>query len=310
MANNDTLWLQAAGADPAITYSALDARMLVEASLTEGVVGLDDLKVTQRAAGANLSVDVAAGLVVIAGDDAANQGQYLSRSAALNTGAGSIATGPGGANARIDLVVARMYDKLVTGSAYGLAIEVIAGTAGATPVAPAVPNGAIALAEVRMNAADTSALDARITDRRWRGLPLGSLLASSTRTTNGTSAVGSHDSGLSCTFVMPALAPGRRVEVEVSAYYINFVSAVLNTTLYSVLRDSANVIRATVFGWGPPVTAVPASWPGNPRALLTNTDYSAGTIVTMKLATNSASSVAHQVFAGVDAPMNITAKLV
>src|SRR5881227_2212660 len=74
----------------------------------EGVVGATDLAVAQRAAGANMSVDVAAGAAWIDGDDDVNtQPTYRVRNdATVNVAiAGADASKP-----RVDRVVARVYD--------------------------------------------------------------------------------------------------------------------------------------------------------------------------------------------------------
>jgi hypothetical protein len=88
------LLMQASGGDAALSYSALDARALLDALiLTEGVIGLTSLAVTQRGAGANFSVDVATGFACITGDDVALQGKYLVQSTAVTNLA--IASPPG-----------------------------------------------------------------------------------------------------------------------------------------------------------------------------------------------------------------------
>lgn len=70
---------------------------------------------------------------------------------------------------RRDLVVARVYDAVDdTGSVNEFAIEVITGTAAASPARPATPSAAIALAEVLVPAASNSVVNANITDlRQW-----------------------------------------------------------------------------------------------------------------------------------------------
>lgn len=85
------------------------------------------------------NVTVSPGLVVVNG----SKGSYLTGLDA----AASAALGARPGSARIDLVVFRVLD---TSSARSAQIQVVAGTASATPVAPAVPADAIALAEVRV----------------------------------------------------------------------------------------------------------------------------------------------------------------
>lgn len=73
-------------------------------------------------------------------------------------------------NPRIDLVVARMYDKgaFPADPFHGPYIEIIEGTAAASPSAPSLPDGAVALAELARDAgsAGDTITTAKITDRR------------------------------------------------------------------------------------------------------------------------------------------------
>lgn len=73
-------------------------------------------------------------------------------------------------NPRIDLVVARLYDKGVfVGDAFhGPYIEIIEGIAGAIPAVPATPDGCVVLAELARDAGapGDTITDAKITDRR------------------------------------------------------------------------------------------------------------------------------------------------
>lgn len=150
------------------TYSAAQDRGLIAAVFdTEGVFGGPagtELKVSPRGAGANMSVDIALGRAVVAGDDAANQGSYLLRSTALENRA--IGAAPG-SNSRIDLVVAQVRDANVTGGVSSdWDIVVIPGVVAPTPTAPAVPNTAIPLAQVLVAAGTVSIDAAKITERR------------------------------------------------------------------------------------------------------------------------------------------------
>lgn len=157
------LYMQAGGGDPAITFSGLDYRSFFDALfLSEGVIGLSSLAVTQRGAGANFSVDVAAGWCVITGDDAAQQGKYVQQ----NTATVNVAIPTPGAGTRIHRVIARIKDKLHAGgtwSTYEWTIEVLADTTGVTP---AEPNSAITLALVTVVPAQASVTTADIADKR------------------------------------------------------------------------------------------------------------------------------------------------
>lgn len=149
--------------EQALPYSARLDRALIAAVFGEGVLASGDLAVTQRGAGANLSVDVAAGSAIVTGDDQANQGNYLVK----NTAVVNLVIGaPPGANSRIDLIVAQVRDANVTGVSNDWILSVIAGVAAGAPVAPAVPNTAIALAQVLVATGTAAITNAMITDRR------------------------------------------------------------------------------------------------------------------------------------------------
>jgi len=163
------IWLQGG------TYSARQDRSLLDAVFVqEGVFDPagSGLFVSQRAAGANDSVDVAAGAAIVTGDDESDQGKYYVR----NTAVVNVAFTPApGADERIDLLVLQVNDPTAGGAAGDNAtFEVIEGAAAGTAVAPAVPDTAIPLAEVLRLSSDTTIVDARITDRRPTALgPVG-----------------------------------------------------------------------------------------------------------------------------------------
>jgi hypothetical protein len=148
------------------TYSARQDRSLLDVIFTEGVIdpGGSALLVAERAAGANDTVDVAAGAAIITGDDEANQGKYYVR----NTAVVNVAFSPApGSDERIDLLVLQVNDPTAGGAAGDNAVfEVVTGTVAGTAVAPAVPDTAIPLAEVLRLSTDTTIVNARITDRR------------------------------------------------------------------------------------------------------------------------------------------------
>jgi hypothetical protein len=153
--------LQAVGADPTISYAAADVRNLVDGLVAyPGVVRLGDLKVTQRAAGANMSVDVAAGSVFIDGSSVALQGCYFCKNtAAVNV---PIAAAPG-SGTRTDLIVARVYDKQADGGTlYTWALEKVTGTVGAGT--PAAPVSSALLATVTVAAGNVSIVNAAISE--------------------------------------------------------------------------------------------------------------------------------------------------
>lgn len=153
------IFMQAAVGDAAISYSALAVRALVDAFVPdEGV--LSGLRVSQRSAGPNMSVDVAVGTCVVLGDDVAGQGKYLCPSNAVNNVTVPAAPGSG---SRVHRVVARVRDKLHNGTwtTYEWVQEVLADTGSGTP---ALPASAITLATVTVSAGQVSVLNTHISN--------------------------------------------------------------------------------------------------------------------------------------------------
>ncbi len=145
------------------TYQAADLARPFQDILGEGVIGVSDLAVTQRAAGANMSVDVAAGVAWVKGDTATDQPAYRVRNdAAVNlTVSTANATNP-----RIDVVVAEVLDAAFTGSSNLWRLRVITGTAAASPAVPTIPATAMPLAQIAVAANATSVVTANISDLR------------------------------------------------------------------------------------------------------------------------------------------------
>jgi hypothetical protein len=123
------------------------------------------MAVSQRAAGANMSVDVAPGRALLVGNYATNEGSYYLFSDAVENVV--ISTAPGAGLARIDLIVAQVRNQFVDpGTNSDFIFTTVNGTAAASPVAPALGTNQILLAQVRVNANVTSILTANITDQR------------------------------------------------------------------------------------------------------------------------------------------------
>lgn len=156
------LWLQNS------TYPAALDRALIASALETGVLGAGELAVTQRGAGANMSVDVAPGRVVVPMTDAPNQGSALCRSTAVNNL--TVTGAPGAGLSRIDLVIARVYDaSLIGGSINGWQLEIVTGTPASSPAAPASPVSSLVLAQIAVAAGQATVTNANITDRRVSG---------------------------------------------------------------------------------------------------------------------------------------------
>lgn len=153
------------------TLNADDFRGLIEALVpTEGIIASGDLAVTQHGT-PNMTIDVAAGAAIIAGDDTpATQGSYFVKNdAAVNLAIG--AADP--TNPRKDLIVLQVRDSFYSGSSDDARLAVVAGTPAASPAEPALPNNSLKLAVVTVAAGATSITTAAITDRRSLATPLG-----------------------------------------------------------------------------------------------------------------------------------------
>lgn len=134
-------------------YSAIKDRQLqADEVMQEGIANFGDYAVTQRAAGANMSVDIAAGKAFVQGDAVARQGYYhVVNDAVINAAIAANASG----NPRLDQIILRAYDS--TDAAQGTdvpAIEVLQGTPTAAATlanrsgAAALPQTALRLADV------------------------------------------------------------------------------------------------------------------------------------------------------------------
>lgn len=164
------LWLQATGGDPGIAYPAAEFRQLIDKVARSGVCGLDDLRVTQRAAGANLTIDFKAGSAFIPGTSVARQGKFLVDSTGIvNSGTNLLVPGSG---TRTHRAIARILDKQAAGSAYGWTLEVLEDTGSGMP---ALPASSIDLASIAVPTGSASITDAMIRDRRPWGLTNGVL---------------------------------------------------------------------------------------------------------------------------------------
>lgn len=157
--------MQPAVADPDITYTAQELRMYQQASATlagQGVYKVNDFKVTQRGAGANFSVDVAAGTAGVLGDDITNQGLYLAWSDAV---VNVVTPGAPGSGTRVHRLVLQVRDKLSNGAftTYDAILSLLQDTGSGTP---AEPNSAVTLALISISVGQVSVTNANITDSR------------------------------------------------------------------------------------------------------------------------------------------------
>lgn len=136
-----------------------------------GICGATDLVVAQRAAGANMSVDVAGGNVAVRGTENQAQGVYgpCYNDGVLNV----VISAADPTNARKDLIIARIRDAQYSGANNDFAVVVVTGTPSGAPVDPAVPNNSVVLARVTVPAAAGSIVNANIADLRPRAYALG-----------------------------------------------------------------------------------------------------------------------------------------
>lgn len=160
------IWQQSQPNPPG--YTAAADRRIITAAFGKGVLR-GGFKVGPRAAGATMSVDIAAGMVAIAGNNP-DQGTYLGWSTAVENR--TLAAAPGTGLTRIDRVVARSRDSFVRGGGDNdMVLEVIAGTPSASPAAPAMPPDAVELAQITIASGTASINAALIADTRVWALP-------------------------------------------------------------------------------------------------------------------------------------------
>ena len=162
----------------------------------EGVVETGDLLVSQRAAGANMSVDVAAGAAWVQGDtDADRQPTYrVYNDATVNLAV----TAADPALDRLDLVIAEVLDSAFTGSSKTWRLRIVEGTPAATPAEPALPDTSVKLAVLDIAAAQPNVGSSSITDTRPRATVGGGLAGGSRVDTS--SAVPGSDVALGSTW--------------------------------------------------------------------------------------------------------------
>ena len=129
---------------------------------TQGVGPLTQMKVSQSGTPA-MTVSVAAGWAWILGTTTATQGMYsLYNDAAVTL---TIATAPT-SNTRIDLVCVTVRDAAYAGSSNDCILQVVTGTAAASPTVPTLPASSLSLATILVGTNVTSIVNANITDTR------------------------------------------------------------------------------------------------------------------------------------------------
>lgn len=153
------------------SYGFERLRYLISAlGVQEGVLDAADLKVAQRGAGANMSVDVPAGRALVRGDSGTRNGLYhVVNDATVNVPiTAANATLP-----RLDQIVLHVRDTADLGDVSDTpTLEVLTGTPTASITldnrlgAAALPNNCLRIADVLVPAAAASVVTANIRDRR------------------------------------------------------------------------------------------------------------------------------------------------
>ncbi|MFD0902325.1 hypothetical protein [Actinomadura sediminis] len=172
------LFMQAAMGDTEFEYDGRALRlMLTGLWSSEGPVN-NSFIVSQRGAGANMSVDVSGGTAVVTGNDVSLQGTYMCVSDATVNVTVPAAPASGSRTHRIMLYVKdKLYDGTLAADTYEFAVELQEDTGSGTPT---LPPSAISLALVTVAAGQISVTDADITDTRISGLTAPSWLRQST----------------------------------------------------------------------------------------------------------------------------------
>ena len=159
-------WPLTSDGSGAVSYTANQWRTIVSALFTEGVLGGGSFIVSQRALGANMTLDIAAGVGVLSGDNASTQGNYVVREDLASASAVTIGAA-NASNPRYDLVGIQLRDPSAGGAAGRDSVfSVVAGTAASSPSAPAVPDSFLLLATVLVGAGVVSIVNANVVDGR------------------------------------------------------------------------------------------------------------------------------------------------
>jgi hypothetical protein len=218
-------------------------RQFIQTAATAGVRSTGALAVAQRGAGANMSVDVAAGHAVVLGTSSPNiQGAYhVYNDATVNLAiAASDATNP-----RNDLVVATVRDNSYGSGSNDWLLQVITGTPNASPVDPATPATSLVLARVSVAALSTTVVTANITDLRTYTVPNRSSVIGKVALTSNSAAFsnGSFTTIAGTTAGVNVLA-NRRIQISVHANVTSTVAAdVIQLAIY---RDATQIDILTV----------------------------------------------------------------
>lgn len=187
---NVGMWNENAGT----VYNAREYRRLLERLMgydvvatpgtgSGGIFRSGDLAVSQRGAGANMSVDVALGAAYVDNNASSTGGGYFVYSDAV-VNVPITASDP--TNPRKDLIGVAVRDTEYAGATNDAQVTVITGTAAGVPSEPSVPatyHGWVTLALVDVAAAAASITNANITNRRRTMTALGGTIVVDTEAT-------------------------------------------------------------------------------------------------------------------------------
>jgi hypothetical protein len=147
---------------------AIQLRTMIRDMYTSksGVLKLNDLLVSQRGAGANLSVDIAVGAALVPGTVVTHQGFYYCFNDAIFNLTGFTADV---SNPRIVSVILKVRDSLYSGANNDAVFEAVHGTPASSPVAPDLValghTNYLLLANVTLAANDTSITSGEISNQ-------------------------------------------------------------------------------------------------------------------------------------------------
>lgn len=157
------IFVQPSGGDATIYYPGSELRQLVQAlagSGNDGVINPVSRVVSHRAAGADMSVDVAAFQGIVAGGDTSEQGSYLITNTAVYNFS-PIPTTPSGST-RVHRLIAQVRDKRANGSysTYDWVVQLLQDTSGGAT--PAEPASALTLALISVSTGQSNVQDSHI----------------------------------------------------------------------------------------------------------------------------------------------------
>lgn len=170
MVVHQPVWIQPASPDASLVTTGQEARQYTRGLLAigdiagaQGVAQAGAFQVTQRGAGANLSVDVASGIASVVGDDVTAQGTYQVWNDGTVNVTGITVPGSGTFHHRIVLQVQDKFENSGLWTGYTAAITALLDTGGGLP---AEPNSAITLATIDVPTGSSSVTNSMINDFR------------------------------------------------------------------------------------------------------------------------------------------------